>query len=711
MTELEKISANVKYGLKPINREHPYAPVPVNKKRLIIGRSENCDIAIPFKGISMVHAVLEVSRTKVTLYDMNSKTHCYVNGNKVIAQDLRLGDVIRFGNYEYYFDEYHEELELPPVLSMLKEEVPKVISKSVYQPARDVAPAPTRVIDKKTHGVKLPEQLPSPILYPLAKDLNADDCEYIFEDAERLLPIISYDVSESAIEIIILYKDTIHSVDYLPKRDAQYYLTGFDHKSIEVEYPVLSKNDRVLFVEVVGGDIFVKPLPGHELFILADENSKGGKGVKNPGESLLLGREDIVRLTKNDVQVFVRATPAPPYIKSAPFFTMDSDFRRNLLLVMFFLSLLMTSLYVYEVDKEVEKEKAPERVATILYNKKKLFVSKEKAVAKTIEAPKVVQMAPPSPIKKEVETPKVEEKKQEEKKVEMEKPAPVKAKDKPQIVKKAEPNKAAVDKKAPIVTPQEKKPEPPKEVKVNKPPTPTTAVPDNKPVSNDKVPKRINQNVNLKAQGNQGSKGHVQTYKSFDFSANLSSLLAKGGSTGAGGGAGGSPSAQSATIDSAESSATSSSDSATLKRANTSGNIGSLAGAAQGSIESSSQAGSLVSKKGIYHAGMPFKTVVLGGLDPNDIRRILAENIDKFRYCYQRALDTSNAAFDGIVTMDFIIGASGHVTKAAVKRERGLPDDVKKCVVNVLKGIQFPEPPGGGVVEVRQPFNFYPEIR
>ena len=31
---------------------------------------------------------------------------------------------------------------------------------------------------------------------------------------------------------------------------------------------------------------------------------------------------------------------------------------------------------------------------------------------------------------------------------------------------------------------------------------------------------------------------------------------------------------------------------------------------------------------------------------------------------------------------------------------------VKRCALNVLRGIQFPPPEGGGVVEFNQPLNF-----
>jgi hypothetical protein len=35
--------------------------------------------------------------------------------------------------------------------------------------------------------------------------------------------------------------------------------------------------------------------------------------------------------------------------------------------------------------------------------------------------------------------------------------------------------------------------------------------------------------------------------------------------------------------------------------------------------------------------------------------------------------------------------------------------DIKNCVNDVLKGIQFPAPKGSGNVEVKQPINFYPQ--
>ena len=134
-----------------------------------------------------------------------------------------------------------------------------------------------------------------------------------------------------------------------------------------------------------------------------------------------------------------------------------------------------------------------------------------------------------------------------------------------------------------------------------------------------------------------------------------------------------------------------------------------MSGSAQGKLDSSRGVEGLVDKKNIYTAGLPFKTVILGGMDPDIIRKIIEDHIPQFRYCYQKELDKAAREFSGVVRLNFIIGASGHVTKAGVDSFSPLPVRVKGCVVNVLKGIKFPEPLGGGVVEVNQPFNFYPK--
>ena len=93
----------------------------------------------------------------------------------------------------------------------------------------------------------------------------------------------------------------------------------------------------------------------------------------------------------------------------------------------------------------------------------------------------------------------------------------------------------------------------------------------------------------------------------------------------------------------------------------------------------------------------------------NIIRRILLDHLSNFRFCYQKELEKNDFSISGVIKLNFTIGASGHVVGAGIDGESGLPVDVKSCVIGVLKGIAFPEPDGGGTIEVKQPMNFYPK--
>ena len=85
------------------------------------------------------------------------------------------------------------------------------------------------------------------------------------------------------------------------------------------------------------------------------------------------------------------------------------------------------------------------------------------------------------------------------------------------------------------------------------------------------------------------------------------------------------------------------------------------------------------------------------------------EFLPQFRSCYQRELERRGTEATGTIKLNFVIGSSGHVSKAGIDGSTPLPRDVSGCVVNVLRGITFPEPMGGGTVEVKQPMNFYPK--
>lgn len=653
--EVDNSTFQVDFELNPVSPGSEGGH-PIKKKRLLVGRSKACDIVIDYDDVTAIHAVVEVTEKGNKVYDMNSTNGTFVNGTSVVAESFDLGDTLKFGSREYTFKKFEKEDLAPPPLDMLEVGLPPIIDEK----APNLPKPPSQLEDRET-ALYVPT-----VEYPLAKDPKAEFSEYIFEDAEHLYPIFKYDVSKSSVEIIVLYKDRVYSVDYLPDLDGIYNLVGYHPKDNEVEYAYLGKEERVPLVEVSGESTTVYPIPGYEFMSLSDSEANISSG------QIDLKRDDILRFTNGELQIFIRGDEAPPQVAPAPIFRRDSgDLKKYILLMLLLVFFFMGSLTFIEVDEEIEKEKVPERIAKILY-KKKFKAKKSKAIDKTKNAKKRVQKS--NKITQTSKNASSQTKVDSKRSKTTTGQTGSKTAKKTGPVKKASPNKGPTNKKV-VVKPNKKSG-------------------GKKASSKSKVKTRTAKSK---------SKGRVDTYKSFNFNSTVSSLLSKGGAT---------SKAQVATSDSDYTdTSVDSGDTAgaQLETAKVSNNVGSLVGSAQGKLDSSKGVEGLVDKKSIYTAGLPFKTVILGGMDPDIIRKIIEDHIPQFRYCYQKELDKASREFSGVVRLNFIIGASGHVTKAGVDSYSPLPARVKGCVVNVLKGIKFPEPLGGGVVEVNQPFNFYPK--
>lgn len=647
-----------------------------SKGRILLGRTESCDLIVNHDAISAVHAVMEIFDDRAMIYDMNSTNGTYVNDDKVIVKEIHLGDFFRLADVEFSFQVYSAEDALPPVLDTLE---PAHGSASVKLP-----PVMPEAPELPSAPKSLPKAAPSvssivpSIVYPLAADPKAEFSEYIFEDKDELYPIFKYEATKQAVEVIILYHDQVFSVDYLPENRGTYHIAGWLTKDDELEFPYLGKHEKLPFVEVAGSTAVVHTLPGFGVFLLSDRKKDSG----HVGTSIELSGQDLLRLQKGHLQIFVRNVAAPPKIMPAPILKRDPEFRKYLAFFLLVVGFISISLNVVEVPEDPKKDElAPERLATILY-KQPLTVSKNKAVEKTENAPKVAQKSP--------------HKVSVEKTTKTEKQPDVK---KPDVI---------------TTKVQNKKPDPGKktatEKKVVKQGTTPVTKPDNRRFDSP-VAKGTAASAGAKAptafsQVQSKSVGHVEVYKSADFASSVSAVVAKGGSLSgvktvgaSGSGSGNSVGVATGVVG----------GSGSVKTSTMVTNQGSLVGAASGALGESKGAEGLSAKRMIYTAGIPGETVVLGSMDPDTIRRILMEHLAQFRYCYQKELERSGAELSGAIKLNFTIGASGHVSQAGIDGSSNLPTDVKKCVVGVLRGITFPEPMGGGTVEVKQPMNFYPK--
>jgi TonB family protein len=102
----------------------------------------------------------------------------------------------------------------------------------------------------------------------------------------------------------------------------------------------------------------------------------------------------------------------------------------------------------------------------------------------------------------------------------------------------------------------------------------------------------------------------------------------------------------------------------------------------------------------------PEEAVVSGSVDRDAVAEAIYAHKDEFRLCYEREINAERPKMTGQVGTSFVIGSSGRVTQAGIESSSIRNANVERCVLKVLKRIQFPIVRGDGVVEVHFPFKF-----
>jgi TonB family protein len=96
----------------------------------------------------------------------------------------------------------------------------------------------------------------------------------------------------------------------------------------------------------------------------------------------------------------------------------------------------------------------------------------------------------------------------------------------------------------------------------------------------------------------------------------------------------------------------------------------------------------------------------MGSIDREEIERRILARKDEFRLCYEREINTGDKELAGRVGTSFVIGSSGQVTQAGITQSSLNNPNAERCILEVLKRIDFPNPKGGGIVQVSYPFKF-----
>ena len=294
-------------------RGHIFSP-----GRYLIGRSESCDIMITHDALSSVHAVLEVLQDSAIIYDMNSTNGIYVGEDKVVSTSLQVGSHFRLADVEFEFCLYVPEVNSLP----------------------DIAPKFQQTVISNLQSI-LPE--------------------YIFEDKEELYPIFKYESVKRAVEVIILFKESIYSIDFLNDENPIYYLSGKSDSADELEFPYLLKNQKVKLVEIHKGSCEVQNIPGFEILYVGD------KKVDRNQTSFELHDNDLVKISNKDIQIIVRNVVAPPQIVASPVFKRDPEFRKSLVLSFLCLIVFLVGIRFVSAPSAAQVENLSQaRLAAIL---------------------------------------------------------------------------------------------------------------------------------------------------------------------------------------------------------------------------------------------------------------------------------------------------------------------------------------------------------
>lgn len=655
----------------------------LDKKRIVLGSVISADVRVTGEGVSPIHAVLELSESdkgkwQGTIFDLASDSGVFVNGKKTVTQVLEDGDKITLGRHQLEF-----------ALANLSDHSDKEITKEM---------------EGRTFFLN-----PDEDLKPL-----------ILEDEREVVEIFDFrPTSKRALEVVMSWYGTILTVEHFIHEKS--VTIGNTRKSDFGIPPLLSSNQYPIVIQSGGGFVLnldsqmkgVMHSKGQLLSLdeVRSQTMRGSQGFEVP-----LGNDDFAKISIGSIDFYFSYTAAPPKLKRRKLFERDPFFLRVFFSSMALSGLVFFSMTKIDVSKNIDAEQVPERIATILYQPEKFMTPppvpvEEKPKPKPPE-PKVETSPPPKPTPKAtvkvVVTPKAEATHKPPPKVMAVAPEP----------KKPVPQ-ATQPPAAPAKPAAQNKPKPQAEAKegegarakgaegsrgeVGLKKTNQKVTELSRPSPNAADGKGASGNSQVEDEGNvdilKGAGGKIQNILGNsaahlgDGSQNLKGFgnFSTGGNGGlglAGSGHGGGGDAET-----------------TLgglgKKGSGMGRVGTGRGAAgNGTGIVGSQVRVAIRTDG------PEEAVVMGSIDRNAIAEAIYAHKDEFRLCYEREINAEHPTLAGQVGTSFVIGASGRVTQAGIESTSLNNANAERCILNVLKRIDFPVPQGGGVVEVHFPFKF-----
>jgi hypothetical protein len=76
---------------------------------------------------------------------------------------------------------------------------------------------------------------------------------------------------------------------------------------------------------------------------------------------------------------------------------------------------------------------------------------------------------------------------------------------------------------------------------------------------------------------------------------------------------------------------------------------------------------------------------------PHTVRDIFVSNLSKFRYCYQKEIESSDLTLEGRALIKFTLAASGKLINGKILGTSDITNEMKRCMAQVLSTIKFPK--------------------
>ena len=628
------------------------------KPRLVVGSVESADIRLGGDGVAPIHAVIELTRegnpngvVEPFIFDLASDTGIRINGAPVVSGPIRSGDTIEIGRHRLSFSMTDlDTIEKPSRIQAGKERLFRR--------------------DDEDFSSLLSEEPPETEIF----DYSAS--------------------SRPALEVVMSWRGLILDIQHFTK-EGQVRIGDSIHSDFGI--PAVLSNRTHVLVSIQGQQ--------HSLHI--DSKMKGvlhraGKleRLESLGATTVsFGSSEFAKISAGEVDFYLAFTSAPPRLRAGSDRRRDAFLARTMLMSLLFTGAFFFSISQMRVPQQIEAEQLPERIATILYQPEKYSQPKQR----------IVDVSKPEPAT-------------------------------PETVKPKEPSVTKVDLKP---NPDNANKPIPKEMNVGKTTQPATQLPKKTVAEN-----RAKEGEGARAKGAEGKRGQKNA-----GAGKTSQDLAKRPSPSGGPGVGGGGSSENPDIGNVDlmkgatekiqdllgnSAARLGKDGSKLQGFGgftTRGSGGqALSGTGQGGGGNADTLAGGLGEKGrgggrvgtglgaagdgsgiiggktrvIIRSGGPEEAVVMGAIDASAIEAALLAHRDEFRLCYEREINAENPKLSGRVGTSFVIGAQGRVTQAGVASSTLGNVNAERCILSVIRRIDFPIPRGGGIVQVTYPFKFAP---